>query len=357
MESLNRKLALAAIVLLALSAGTYWNGITRADRFESGQKFLPNLNPDEVGDIRIQSGEASVTLERDAGAKLKDQYTVAEEGDYAAKNESVNGVLRALLDLELAKEVGASDSLAEELGIEPAASDAIDVTLENQSGQEMVRLRFGNRAEDGNGRYVRRLDTDDAPIFLTTSAPNIQTGSNSYLRKEIVDVESAEVQRIEGPDFVLEIPEEGTELALVDASASEEVVSSKLSQVKSALSRLSFDKVFLADDPEVASLEWRRALRVTLGDESGYAAMIAEVPGDGDDEVRRFVRLSSFLGVDRIELSGEEDEEELKDKSKILKRNDEVQQFNAYHGSWVYELPTVAGEKLAMRRAGLLSED
>ena len=114
------------------------------------------------------------------------------------------------------------------------------------------------------------------------------------------------------------------------------------------MARLQFDEVYVADDPEVADLEWRRGLRLTLDDQSGYALMVAE-----KDE-RIFARISAFLGVERIEVTREETDEELKEKSEVLKRNDEVQQFNSWHGSWVYELTEFVGSKLLLTAADLV---
>ena len=50
-------LDVVAGILLALSVFMYWSGEARAERFERGQRFLPNLNPDEIGDIAIRKGE------------------------------------------------------------------------------------------------------------------------------------------------------------------------------------------------------------------------------------------------------------------------------------------------------------
>jgi hypothetical protein len=384
MSSLNRKLGIAAVVLLALSVFTYWNDVTSAERFERGQKFLPNLNPDEIGDITITRGDKTVTLNRSKAPVGKDEYTVAEEDGYVAKNETINGFVRALLDIALEREVGTGESLASELGIEPPADDTIDVKLANRSGQEMVHLRVGKRFEDGSGRYVQRLDRDDAPIYLTQESPNLDTSAANFLRKEIFDVAGSDLVRVEGPDFVLakrmeevtietpvatEAPAEGeapveptaepqtlTEtvlqpvgpLELQDVPAGREVASSAVDQVKSAFSRLEFDQVFLADDPELADLEWRRAYRATLDDDSGYAVMLAD---QGD---RLFLRVSSFLNVDQITITREESDEELKEKSEILKRNQEVQEFNNYHGSWVYEVTEAVGSKFRLRLSDLL---
>ena len=63
--------------------------------------------------------------------------------DYPARNESVNRVLRDLLQIELEKEVGRGAGLAAELEIDPPTDETVDVTLMNSTEQEMVHLRIG----------------------------------------------------------------------------------------------------------------------------------------------------------------------------------------------------------------------
>ena len=48
MSNTNRKLLFAVAILFLLSALTYRQSVGRADRFQRGQVFLSNLNPDEV---------------------------------------------------------------------------------------------------------------------------------------------------------------------------------------------------------------------------------------------------------------------------------------------------------------------
>ena len=43
--NLNRNLAIIAVVLLIASIWTYQSSIARTDRFERGQRFLPNFFP------------------------------------------------------------------------------------------------------------------------------------------------------------------------------------------------------------------------------------------------------------------------------------------------------------------------
>jgi hypothetical protein len=85
----NRFLAAVATLLFVLSVLSYRHSVDRADRFERGQKLLPNLNPDEVATIVVSRGEEQVTLKREGEA-----YTIVEAQGYLARNEAVNGGAR-----------------------------------------------------------------------------------------------------------------------------------------------------------------------------------------------------------------------------------------------------------------------
>ncbi len=346
MSQVNKRLVAAAVALLALSIFSYWNSVSRAERFESGQKFLPNLNPDEIARVEIVQGGEQVTLSRQG-----DIYVVEESHDYRARNEGVNRLVRNLLDMELAKEVGASESLAAELGIEPPGEETVEVALRNASGSDMVRLRVGNRFEGGSGNYVRRLDGEENPIFLTDATVLIDSTADQFLQKEIVDVASGEVVRIDGPDFTFSKDgEEGAGLMLERVPSGRREKTSEVGRVKNFLSRLRFSEVHLADDEEVADLSFGAEFRYELEDGSGYVVAVAAREDD------RYIRIGGYHTVEQVAIERDTPEEELQEKADILNRAEEMREFNDYHGSWVYKLDSFTGEKLDLRRADLIED-
>ncbi|MCH9649577.1 MAG: hypothetical protein K0U98_15160 [Deltaproteobacteria bacterium] len=64
--------------------------------------------------------------------------------------------------------------------------------------------------------------------------------------------------------------------------------------------------------------------------------------------------IQGFSTVDRVEIAPDESEEELKEKADTLSRADEIRNFNAFHGSWVYEIEERFVEKLELRKADLV---
>ncbi len=338
----NRLLLVAVAALFALSLLSYRQSVTRADRFERGQKLLPNLDPDKVAAIVVRQGERTATLRRQG-----ERYAVAEVHGYRARNDAVNRVLRDLLELGLEQEVGSGAELAAELELEPVTDSTVEVTLDDQVGKRMVGLRVGKGIEDGAGRYVRLLGDEKAPIYLTSGAVSISSDPETYLDQEIVSVERDRVQRVEGPDFVLERAD-GGDLALAGVPAGRKEKTSETGGLESLLGNLRFERVLVADDAEVRDLEFRDALRFDLDDGSGYVLSVAEA---GE---RTFVRVAGFHTVSQVAITRDEAEEELARKAEVLSRADEIQEFNDYHGSWVYETSEWTGGKLRLRKRDLL---
>ena len=342
----NAKLAALAAVLLAGSVWAYANSTSRGDRFQRGQLLLPNLVPDEVATITITKADEVTTLQ-----KRGDAFTVSEVHDYPATNESVNRLLRELLQIELEKEVGRGSELAADLEIDPPTANTVEVTLMNSTEQEMVSLRIGTSVPDGAGRYVQRLDVDNAPIYATTGGVFLSTRSSDYLEKEIVDHPQAEVRRVQGHDFEIAADDPESSLRLQSVPADRNEKSIETNKLKSILTRLSFDGVYLADDPEVRALRFDTDLRVDLQDGTSYLLSLAT----SDD--RNFFRIRGAHGLDRVAIAIDTPEEELREKADQLSRADAIEEFNAFHSSWVYEISRLTADTLTLARSDLLEEE
>ena len=324
----NATLAALAVVLLAGSVWAYTSSVSEGDRFQRGQRLLPNLIPDEVATITIAKGDDVTTLQ-----KRGDAFTVSEVHDYPARNESVNRFLRDLLDIELEKDVGRGNDLAASLAIDPPTDDTVEVALMNSTAQEMVRLRIGTSPPDGVGRYVHRLDVEDAPIYLTTSSSrSLSTGSSAFLQKEIVDHPKAEVQRVQGSDFEIAAAEPESPPQLQHVPAGRKEKSAETNKLTSILNRLGFD-------------------RVDLKDGTSYLLSLAT----RDD--RGFLRIRGEHGLNRVEIAVDTPEDELREKADQLSRANAIEAFTTFHGSWVYEISSGTADTLTLTRADLLEDE
>jgi hypothetical protein len=339
----NLKLAIAAVLLLAASVWVYADSVSRADRFQRGRKLLPNLLVDEVSTISVTEKGKTTTLERG-----QDGFTVAEVHDYPAKNEAVNRFLRDLIEIGLEKEVGSGPDLERELAIEPPTDETTEVTLRDAGGEEMVKLRLGKTFTDGAGRYVKRLDQEGSPVYLTSEGVFLATEPSELLKKEIVDELPSEVTRVEGVDFVLAAAEPGSPPTLEGLPAGRKEKTSETAKLRSVLDRLSFDQVYLADDAEVRDLAFERSLRVSLADDTSYTLSTA-TRGD-----RTFLQVRGDHSIGQVMITLTTPEDELRDKADQLTRAEEIGKFNEFHGSWVYEIPKTTADKLALRRSDLV---
>jgi len=337
---LNRTLAIIAVVLLAASIWTYRSSVVGADRFERGRRLLPSLNPDNIAEIVIKKGADHVTLKRG-----EDGFTIAEIHGYPAANESVNRVLRTLVELELEKQIGTGDDLYRELGLTADSDGMTELSLRAADGAEMVDLRIGKNFE-GGGSYLRRVDGDGGPAYLSTRALSFSTTADSYLDKEIVNVPADDIERIDGPDFAVVRTEDGLKLDRVAVGSEENP--SAMSRVKGILSPLRFDEVYLADDDKVVDLPMRQVVDVRLTDGSGYRLAVAERDGE------HFLQIAGYHTVDRVSIDRDESTEELEDKAAILGRADEISRFNRFHGSWVYRVTKPTADKLELHKADLV---
>jgi len=339
--NLNRNLTIIAIVLLAASIWSYQSSTARAERFERGQRFLPSLNPDDVAEIAISRGAERVTLERG-----EDGFTIAEIHGYPATNESVNRVLRTLVELELDKEVGTGDDLCRELGLTADAQDMLELTLRADGGAEMMKMRVGRAFEGGDGTYLRRLDGDGGPAYLSTRRIALNPSADTFLAKEIVNHSADEIERIEGLDYAVVRTDDGLKPDRVPTGREENP--SAMSRVKGLLSYLRFDEVFLADDEKLHGLAMRQVADVRLTDGSGYRLALAE----RDDE--HFLQIVGYHTVNQVSVERDESTEDLENKAEILGRADEISRFNRFHGSWVYRINTTTADKLSLNKAALI---
>jgi len=341
MLKINRILLLAAALLLLLSAWSYRDSVTRAERFERGQKFLSNLNPDEIAEILITAEGETTHLRRG-----KERFSVVTAGGYRARNEAVNRFIRDVLDLGLEKKIGSGDSLAEELKVQEAGADTRQVVLKNAAGNDMVSFLIGAEQEGGDGNYVRRIDGDDTEIYLTSTRVSFSSGADDFLDQEILDVQASQVVAIRGVDFSFETIDGSLQLADLPAGKKENV--SKASQAKGALSYLRFDHHFLADDAEVQGLYFRDSLSIELDDKTGYDLAVASRDG------KHYLRIQGFSTITSIEIDPNDDEETVKEKSEILARADEIREFNNYHGSWIYQVSEATADKARLKKSDLI---
>lgn len=342
MKKVNTILAVIAAALFLISAFSYRNSVQRAERFERGQKFLSNLNPDEIDEIDIAKGGETTQLERQG-----DEFVVVGEGGYPAKNDAVNRFIKDVLGLSLEKEVGSGEALEKELELTGEEENTIAVTFKDGSGKEMVHFLVGKSFEDG-GNYVRRANVEKSTIYLTSSRAYFSTDADDFLKKDILDVKEADLAAIEGDGYRFE-NRDGS-LVLLDIPPGMKEKAAEVNKVKGGLSYLRFTAHHVADAPEVRNLRFTHQVIFDLPDDSGYNV---EVAREGD---KHYLRIQGFHRNPQVQITLDADEEEVKEKSEILARGDEIDKFNEFHGSWIYEVSESTADKFRLSASDLVEK-
>jgi len=60
--------------------------------------------------------------------------------------------------------------------------------------------------------------------------------------------------------------------------------------------------------------------------------------------------------VTSLSVDPQEGDEQLKEKAQIMSRANEIQEFNAIHGSWIYKINTATAEKVKMKKSDLMQK-
>ncbi len=338
----NRLLMVVAAAVFLLSFLSYRSSVTRAERFERGQKFLSNLNPDEIANITLAKGGDVTKLKRQ-----DDVFLVTSEHGYPAANDAVNRMLKDVLGLSLEKEVGKGEGLEEELGLRPEAEGTLEVTFKNAAGKDMVHFLVGKAFDDGSGNYVQRLDGEKGPIYLTAERVFLQTKSSDYVKKELLDVPATDIAAIRGNGFTFETVD--GELALSGLPEGKKE-SARATQVQSVLSGLRFQEHFLANDPSLQGLVFDEELQVELNDQSGYTLQVAQ---RGEDH---YLRIAGFHDVGQLSVALDASEDEVRETSEVLSRGDEIKDFNALHGSFIYKVTSLTADKVRAKASELMED-
>ena len=114
----------------------------------------------------------------------------------------------------------------------------------------------------------------------------------------------------------------------------------------------------------VACMDARLELGAQLGLAEGDAHVIRNAGGAVTEDVIRSLTVSQrLLGTREIMLLHHTrcgmqslDEEEVKEKSEILARGDEIQKFNEFHGSWIYEVSESTADKFRVKARDLVEK-
>ena len=343
----NRQLAVltlvaAAMVLVTVVLYTDWG--SPRDDFTKGMLLVQGLDTDAVDAITIRRGLETVTIRAgNAG------FSVAEKHDYPASPEKVNDLVIDLLEIRCADKITDRRADHGELGVAEDSDDATTVTFIGADGEALIAVVQGETVEGGRGSYVRLADGDT--VYLSEEYLHIDTDPTSYLDRTLVNMDRDDVRKVTvtSPDGAYTISRgDDDEIALIDVPEGKRPLDDKCGRVFHALSGLRMSDVLRASD---AGFEWDVAFECEIEGGLAYTARLAE----NDD--KHYVRLSARgSGIEQVEITRTESEEELERKEAMLLAEERALAFNERHAGWVYEIQSWTAETLRTPLADLIED-
>ena len=347
----NRQLSILAAVAVAMVAVTiviYGVECKPPADFEKGSLLIQGLELDKIGQITLKKEDKTVTLKRKGKG-----FVVPERGGYPASVKKVNELFIDCLGIRIADRVTASASNHGELGVKTDSKDATVVEFADADGKPVVGLVAGKSLSRGSGTYVRRIDQDT--VYASEKSLYLAAEVTSYIETEILDVKKDDVieAHVELPDeaYTVHRNKDG-KTVLAEVPEGRKQKDNDVEAVLDALSYLTFNEV-VAEQPEglkfdaTYTAKTKKHLTYTLRlgkvDDKHYAKVAARGPSSAE--------------LERAGLIGKnEPKEKLEEKDRILTAADKADEFNARHGSWLYELSSWKAEKMRKPLKDLLED-
>lgn len=330
--------------LLLITVVLYSGWDFTATDFRPGSLLVQGLDPQKIGSITINKGDETITL-----AQQEDAFVVVEKANYPASLEKINDLLIDILEIRSAEKVTDSENNHAGLGVADDSDDAVTISFTDAEGKELVGLVKGKSRQRGSGAYVRL--TGSNAVYGTEDYLSINTNATGYIDKELVKAKKKDIKRVEvtGATETYTIARNKEDkVTLRNVPEGKKADKSEFDTVFTALTNLSFSDVAPLDGFEaswdttytcelVSGLVY--SLELALVDEKHYAKLSAKGPD-----------------VDRVQISRDESQEQLKEKEAILLAVDEANAFNEKHSGWVYEIASWNAEKMRKQFSELLKD-
>jgi hypothetical protein len=365
----NRLLLLLAVAVVAGLAGIYFQ-VAQSSKWndsKTDRTIFQNLPVNDISQIQIRSGSASVTLE-----KKEDEWRVAERDDYPADFAKIRDLIKTLWELKAGQEMQVGPSQLGRLKVTaPGQSpeSGIEIDLKGAKESQIASLIIGKSADQSNaaavaattGRFVYNPAVKDRVYLVSESFSSVDPVSvGSWLDKtfiapgELKEVDQAawsnnpgwKVTRKDAKgDWQLEDPQSGESL---DKSFSQSLSSFALSFVDVRPPTVSPDETGLRDPFKIS---------IKTFDGFTYDFLLGK---DGPDKTR-YLRLN--VSADLPSVRPADPDEKADDKKK---KDQEFDQKNAglkerlekekRLEKWVYLVPDWHLEQLLKRLNEIVSK-
>jgi hypothetical protein len=337
-----------------------------------GELVMGELPMNDIAAITITSPDGSSKL-----AKSADVWVSETDFNYPADFNRIKAAILKLAELTVGQVVDAEagDKAAMKM-VSPADSPDGGTLVEmmDGSGKQMASLLVGEtrkRSDDSQGRFGGYPDGQFVSpdggdtVYLVKDNLYEFNRATDWLDKQLLSVTAADVAsvRIDGPDrdaLELAVAEGGSDLAVAELGEKEEMDTSQVSSIKSALSYLRFESVA---DPALADTEsgMDKADTFVVTTRKGeiYTVQIgAKVP----DSENRYARMSVALEPAAADESAEADaeqtgeEQQAAEEEKARKAEERAQleqqvaDLNAKLGPWTYVIASYKSDTMTSTR-------
>jgi hypothetical protein len=333
------KVTTLVVVAAVLGGLAYWSSNRGRIKTPSlaGKPVLKAVDLSQVGRIEVTTnGKKNLILKgTDAGWTLESLF------NYPADITKIRANLLSLTDLKIGQ-----------VARDKKMEHAILVDLQSAEGKSLAVLRLGEKrmreatgqmAMYGGGSFPdgRYVATEGDTVYLVKETLDAFDGDpKSWTETKIPSVTGSDITTAEFKvsNETLKLERKDGAWTLAGLGAKEEMDTSKLYSVDSALTALNFSSVA---DPKVtdeqAGFTTGVVYTATLKAGEAYTAKVGNVVG-----ADRYFKVSATFtptGTNATENAA------LKTK---------IEQFNAYAGKWTYLIPSSSADNFSKRRADVV---
>ena len=326
--------ALLTVTALALlfAIASYASNNRWAPTKTSGTALLPGIaaHADRIAKVELNQGAKTLTLARD-----KENWTLADRGQYPAKRENVRALIVKLAEAEtIESKTQNKDRLALLELEDPGAKDAKSrlVRLLDDKGAAIAEVVVGKKRFDAfgankSGTYMRRPNEDQA--WLTDADVDVALGVRDWVRPQVLDLGSAKIASV-----TIEIPGEEP-LKIAREGDKYTLAATAIPKGRKLKEGANIDSIARA----VGSIDLEDVRKLDGGD--GAEAGVAKIEGEGGLGVILKLRKQ---GEDYwLSLAATGDGESKATAEEITRRTQ----------GWEYKIPASKAEAILKRRADL----
>ncbi len=378
------------VVVAAVLAGLAV--LTKRDKGSStpdilGNTILPDLPVNDVAKVVVQTEGATATVER-----VKGTWVATSKHGYPADFGKVRDGLMKLSELKIGQVARLNSEQCDALKLHPPGEEngGTLLSLYDASGKELASLLLGEtheRKPQGgagpmgpmggypDGRFVS-TDNGKTVYLVDETLSDLSSTTKDWLETDLLNVSGSDVMEVsitgpERPPVKLKRPEKGKTMELEGLAENEELKTSKMYSIESAISYLRLaDLADPALSDEQLGLDKPVVFQAATVKDEIYSVSIGGSPESSSD---RYVRIACAMKPSEpepekaVETEGQTDEEkkaaeekakeEAEKKAKERKETeDKVKELNDKLARWTFVIESYKAESMLTKRADLVEE-